>query len=183
KVPFSRVLYIEQDDFREDPPKQYYRLSPGKEVRLRYAYFVTCTSVVKDPQTGEVIEIHCTYDPATRGGNAPDGRKVKSTIHWLSAAHAGDAEVRLYDNLFTKENPSDTAEGEDFTVNLNPKSLEVVTAKVEPSLKNVSAGDRFQFERLGYFCADPDSAPGKPVFNRTLALRDTWAKIEKRGGK
>ena len=184
KVPFSRVLYIEQDDFREVPPKQYYRLSPGKEVRLRYGYFVTCTSAVKDPATGEVTEIHCTYDPATKGGNAPDGRKVKSTIHWLSAAHALDAEVRLYESLFTKENPSETREGEDFTANLNPNSLEVLSgAKVEPSLASAAAGDRFQFERLGYFCADPDSAPGKPVFNRTLALRDTWAKIEKRGGQ
>jgi len=184
KVPFSRVLYIEQDDFREVPPKQYYRLSPGKEVRLRYGYFVTCTGVVKDPQTGEVTEIHCTYDPATRGGNAPDGRKVKSTIHWLSAAHALDAEVRLYDNLFTKENPSETKEGEPFTVNLNPNSLEVLThCKVEPALAAAGAGDRFQFERLGYFCVDPDTAPGKLVFNRTLALRDTWAKIEKRGGQ
>jgi len=184
KVPFSRVLYIEQDDFREVPPKQYYRLSPGKEVRLRYGYFVTCTSAVKDPATGEVTEIHCTYDPATKGGNAPDGRKVKSTIHWLSAAHALDAEVRLYESLFTKENPSETREGEDFTANLNPNSLEALSgAKVEPSLASAAAGDRFQFERLGYFCADPDSAPGKPVFNRTLALRDTWAKIEKRGGQ
>ncbi len=184
KVPFSRVLYIEQDDFREVPPKQYYRLSPGKEVRLRYGYFVTCTGVVKDPATGEVTEIHCTYDPATKGGNASDGRKVKSTIHWLSAAHALDAEVRLYENLFTKENPSETKEGEDFTANLNPNSLEVLShAKVEPSLAAAVSGDRYQFERLGYFCVDPDSAPGKPVFNRTLPLRDTWAKIEKRGGK
>jgi glutaminyl-tRNA synthetase len=182
KVPFSRVLYIEQDDFREVPPKQYYRLSPGKEVRLRYGYFVTCTGVVKDPQTGEVTEIHCSYDPATKGGNAPDGRKVKSTIHWLSAAHAIDAEVRLYENLFTKENPSETKEGEDFTANLNPHSLEILSqCKVEPSLAGVASGDRYQFERLGYFCVDPDTAPGKPVFNRTLALRDTWAKIEKRG--
>jgi glutaminyl-tRNA synthetase len=181
-VPFSRVLYIEQDDFREVPPKQYYRLSPGKEVRLRYGYFVTCTGVVKDPQTGEVTEIHCSYDPATKGGNAPDGRKVKSTIHWLSAAHAIDAEVRLYENLFTKENPSETKEGEDFTANLNPHSLEILSqCKVEPSLAGVASGDRYQFERLGYFCVDPDTAPGKPVFNRTLALRDTWAKIEKRG--
>src|SRR5579871_4745495 len=184
KVPFSRILYIEQDDFREVPPKQYYRLSPGKEVRLRYGYFITCTGVVKDPHTGDVTEIHCTYDPATRGGNAPDGRKVKSTIHWLSAAHAIDAEVRLYENLFTRENPNETKEGEDFTVNLNPNSLEVLShAKVEPSLASAAAGDRFQFERLGYFCVDPDTAPGKLVFNRTLALRDTWAKIEKRGAK
>ena len=182
KVPFSKVLYIEQDDFREVPPKQYYRLSPGKEVRLRYGYFITCTSVVKDETTGEVTEVHCTYDPATRGGNAPDGRKVKSTIHWLSAAHAVDAEVRLYENLFTRENPNEMKEGEDFTANLNPNSLETLpSAKVEPSLANVEAGTRYQFERLGYFCVDPDSKPGKPVFNRTLPLRDAWAKIEKKG--
>jgi glutaminyl-tRNA synthetase len=180
KVPFSRELYIEQDDFREDPPKQYYRLSPGREVRLRYGYFITCTSVVKNDK-GEVVEVHCTYDPATRGGNAPDGRKVKATIHWVSAAHAVDAEVRLYENLFTKENPSDVAEGADFTSNLNPNSLEVLpTAKVEPSLAQAKAGDRFQFERLGYFCVDPDSTPGEPVFNRTVALKDTWAKVEKK---
>ncbi len=180
KVPFSRVLYIEQDDFREDPPKQYYRLSPGREVRLRYAYFVTCTSVVKNDK-GEVVEVHCTYDPATRGGNTPpDGRKVKSTIHWVSAAHAVDAEVRIYDNLFTKKDPNQTEEGKDFTSNLNPNSLEVLShCKLEPSLANAAVGSRYQFERLGYFCVDPDSAPGKPVFNRTVALRDTWAKIEK----
>jgi glutaminyl-tRNA synthetase len=181
KVPFSRVLYIEHDDFREVPPKQYYRLSPGKEVRLRYAYFIKCTSVVKD-EKGEVVEIHCTYDPATRGGNAPDGRKVKSTIHWVSAAHAVDAEVRIYDTLFTTENPNETPAGEEFTVNLNPASLEVLTnCKLEPALANVSPMERFQFERLGYFCVDPDTAPGAPVFNRTVALKDTWAKIEKRG--
>jgi len=180
QVPFSRVLYIEQDDFRELPPKQFYRLSPGREVRLRYAYFITCTSVVKDEKTGEVTEIHCTYDPATRGGNAPDGRKVKSTIHWVSAAHAIDAEVRLYDNLFTREDPNQTDEGETFLTNLNPSSLEVLTGcKLERSLRDAVEGNRYQFERLGYFCADPDSSPGKPVFNRTVALRDTWAKIEK----
>ena len=180
KVPFSKVLYIEQDDFREDPPKQYYRLSPGREVRLRYAYFITTTSVVKN-EKGEVVEVHCTYDPATRGGNAPDGRKVKSTIHWVSAAHAIDAEVRLYDNLFTTANPNEEVEGKDFTANLNPNSLDVVThAKLEPCLANVAPFNRYQFERLGYFCVDPDSAPGKPVFNRTVVLRDTWAKIEKR---
>src|SRR5580700_4923871 len=180
KVPFSRVLYIEQDDFREAPPKQYFRLSPGKEVRLRYGYFITCTGVVKDGKTGEVVEVHCTYDPATRGGNAPDGRKVKSTIHWVSAAHAQDAEVRLYDNLFTREDPNETDEGENFTANLNPHSLEVLTgAKLEPSLRDAVEGGRYQFERLGYFCVDPDSAPGKLVFNRTVALRDSYAKIEK----
>jgi glutaminyl-tRNA synthetase len=183
KVPFSRVLYIEQDDFRETPPKGYYRLSPGREVRLRYGYLVTCTSVVKN-DAGEVVEVHCTYDPATRGGNTPDGRKVKSTIHWVSAASAVDAEVRLYEPLFTKEHPDETEEGDDFISNLNPNSLEVVAAaKVEPSLANVSAGTRYQFERLGYFCVDPDSKPGKPVFNRTVALKDTWAKVEKKQGK
>jgi glutaminyl-tRNA synthetase len=180
KVPFSRVLYIEQDDFKEVPPKQFYRLSPGREVRLRYGYFIKCTSVVKDDKTGEIIEIHCTYDPATHGGNAPDGRKVKSTIHWVSAAHAIDAEVRLYDKLFTREDPNETDEGENFTANLNPHSLEVLpAAKLEPSLRDAVEGDRYQFERLGYFCADPDSVPGKPVFNRTVALRDSYAKIEK----
>jgi glutaminyl-tRNA synthetase len=181
KVPFSRDLYIEQDDFREDPPKQYYRLSPGKEVRLRYAYFVTCTSVVKNDK-GEVIEVHCTYDPLTRGGNnPPDGRKVKSTIHWVSATHALDAEVRMYDNLFTKEDPNQAEAGQPFSVNLNPNSLEVLPqAKVEPTLANALPGDRYQFERLGYFCVDPDSEPGKRVFNRTVALKDTWARIEKK---
>jgi len=181
KVPFSRELYIEQDDFREVPPPKYFRLSPGREVRLRYGYFITCKSVVKNDQ-GDVIEVHCTYDPATRGGNAPpDGRKVKSTIHWVSAAHAVDAEVRLYENLFTKENPADVPEGHDFTENLNPNSLEVVArAKLEPSLASAAAGSRYQFERLGYFCADPDSKPGALVFNRTVALKDTWAKVEKK---
>jgi len=180
KVPFSRVLYIERDDFREDPPKGYYRLSPGREVRLRYGYLVTCTRVVKN-EKDEVIEVHCTHDAATRGGNTPDGRKVKSTIHWVSAAKAIDAEVRLYETLFTKEDPNDTKDGEDFTVNLNPQSLEVSkSAKLEPSLNNAPAGSRFQFERLGYFCVDLDSTPGKPVFNRTVALKDTWAKVEKK---
>jgi len=180
KVPFSRVLYIEQDDFKEIPPKQFYRLSPGREVRLRYGYFIKCTGVVKDEKTGEIVEIHCTYDPATRGGNAPDGRKVKSTIHWVSAAHAIGAEVRLYENLFTREDPNQTDEGESFTANLNPRSLEVLTgAKLEPSLRHAVEGGRYQFERLGYFCVDPDSAPGKPVFNRTVALRDSYARIEK----
>jgi glutaminyl-tRNA synthetase len=182
KVPFSRVLYIEQDDFREDPPKGYFRLSPGREVRLRYGYFITAKSVVKDDE-GQVIEVHCSYDPATRGGNAPDGRKVKSTIHWVSAANAIDAEVRIYENLFTKENPAEVEEGQDFTANLNPNSLEVITrAKMEPSLANAAVGSRFQFERLGYFCVDPDSAPDKPVFNRTVALKDTWAKVERKQG-
>ncbi|MBZ5654577.1 MAG: glutamine--tRNA ligase/YqeY domain fusion protein [Acidobacteriia bacterium] len=180
KVPFSKVLYIEQDDFREDPPKQYYRLSPGREVRLRYGYFITASSVVKNDK-GEVAEVHCTYDPATRGGNAPDGRKVKSTIHWVSAAHAIDAEVRLYDKLFTKEDPNQVEDGQEFTATLNPQSLEVIShAKLEPSLANAPVESRYQFERLGYFCVDPDSKPGRPVFNRTVALKDTWAKIEKR---
>ena len=173
-VPFSRILYIEQEDFREDPPKQYFRLSPGREVRLRYGYFVSCTGVVKDAM-GEVVEVHCTYDPASRGGDSPDGRKVKSTLHWVSADHAIDAEVRLYDLLFATEEPSEIPD------DLNPNSLEVLKGcKLEPSLKGVQPGSRYQFERLGYFCADPDSAPETPVFNRTVALRDTWAKIEKK---
>ncbi len=180
KVPFSKVLYIEQDDFREDPPKQYYRLSPGREVRLRYGYFITCTGVVKD-DAGRVVEVHCTYDPETRGGNAPDGRKVKSTIHWVSAEHAVPAEVRLYENLFTRENPGDDSEGKQFTDYLNPNSLEVLTGcQLEPSLAGAAVGARYQFERLGYFCPDLDSKPGALVFNRTVALRDTWAKIEKK---
>jgi glutaminyl-tRNA synthetase len=180
KVPFSKIIYIEQDDFREDPPKQYFRLSPGREVRLRYAYFVTCTSVVKDDQ-GNVIEIHCTYDPATKGGNAPDGRKVKSTIHWVSAQHAVEGEVRNYETLFSTPEPGKVEEGKDFLSNLNANSLEVIAgAKLEPSLTNPPAGEKYQFERLGYFCVDPDSKPSKPVFNRTVALRDSWAKIEKR---
>ncbi|MBN9657641.1 MAG: glutamine--tRNA ligase/YqeY domain fusion protein [Acidobacteria bacterium] len=179
KVPFSREIYIEQDDFREVPPKGYYRLSPGKEVRLRYAYLITCTSVLKN-QAGEVVEVHCSYDPATRGGNTPDGRKVKSTIHWVSAPHAISAEVRMYENLFSKEDPNDVAEGKDWMDNLNPHSLEVVTGgKLEPSLSDAAPGTRYQFERLGYFCVDPDSKPGSLVFNRTVGLRDTWAKIEK----
>jgi glutaminyl-tRNA synthetase len=180
QVPFSKVLYIEQDDFRETPPKQYFRLSPGREVRLRYGYLVTCTSVVKNDK-GEVVEVHCTYDPATRGGNTPDGRKVKATIHWVSAAHAVDAEVRVYETLFSKENPDETEDGQDFTANLNPNSLELISqAKLEPSLAEAKPGSRYQFERLGYFCVDPDSKPGKPVFNRTVALKDGWAKIEKK---
>ncbi len=180
KVPFSRVLYIEQDDFREVPPKKFFRLSPGQEVRLRGGYFITCKSVVKNDE-GEVVEVHCAYDVATRSGNAPDNRKVKATIHWVSGEHAIDAEVRLYENLFVKENPGDVPEGHDFTENLNPNSLEVIAnAKLEPSLANAMPGDRFQFERLGYFCVDPDSKPGALVFNRTVPLRDTWAKIEKR---
>jgi len=177
KVPFSRELYIEHDDFKEDPPKGYYRLSPGREVRLRYGYLVTCTSVVKN-EKGEVTEVRCTYDPATRGGNTPDGRKVKATIHWVSAAQAVDGEVRIYDKLFTVPDPNQVEEGKEFTSNLNPNSLEVVKqAKIEPSLASVTSGAHYQFERLGYFCVDPDSAPGKPAFNRTVALKDTWAKV------
>jgi len=179
-VPFSKVLYIEQDDFRETPPPKYFRLSPGKEVRLRYAYFVTCHSVVKDPRTGEVTEVHCTYDPATRGGDAPDGRKVKSTLHWVSAQHAVDAEVRLYDRLFAVESPDREA---NFLNVLNPNSLEVLQGcKLEPSLAAAQPSDRVQFERQGYFCVDPKlSKPGALVFNRIVGLKDTWARIEKRG--
>jgi len=184
KVPFARELYIEQDDFREAPPKGYYRLSPGREVRLRYGYLVTCTGVVKN-EKGEVVEVRCSYDPATRGGNTPDGRKVKSTIHWVSATHAVDAEVRVYETLFTKEDPAAVEDGKDALDYLNPNSLELIpAAKLEPSLANAAPGTRFQFERLGYFCADPDSKPGKPVFNRTVALKDAWARAEKKqGGK
>jgi glutaminyl-tRNA synthetase len=181
KVPFSRVLYIEQDDFLEAPPKKFFRLAPGREVRLRYAYFIKCMGVVKDKQTGEAIELHCTYDPETRGGWRPDGRKVKATLHWVSAAHSIAAEVRLYDHLFTKTNPSDEKEGRDFKEHLNPNSLEIVTsARVEPSLKGATPGSRYQFERLGYFCVDSvDSSHEALVFNRTVTLRDTWAKIKK----
>ena len=177
KVPFSRELYIERADFREDPPRRFYRLSPGREVRLRYAYFITCVDVIKDEQTGEVIELHCTYDPATRGGDSPDGRKVRGTLHWVSAAHALQVKVRLYDRLFVKPDPDDG----DLESNLNPNSLQVLTGcLVEPSLANATPGSRFQFERQGYFCVDPDSSGGKPIFNRTVSLRDSWAKIERR---
>jgi glutaminyl-tRNA synthetase len=181
KVPFSKVLYIEQDDFRESPPKDFFRLAPGREVRLRYAYFVTCTGVEKDA-AGTVVAVRCTYDPATQGGDAPDGRKVKGTIHWVSAATAVDAEVRLYDHLFAKPDPDQAPEGQTFLANLNPKSLEVLTAcKLEPSVAGSAVGKTFQFERLGYFCVDKDSQTGKLVFNRAVTLRDTWAKIEKKG--
>ncbi|MBC6948425.1 glutamine--tRNA ligase, partial [candidate division KSB1 bacterium] len=181
KVPFGRVLYIEREDFREDPPKKFFRLAPGREVRLRYAYFITCTNVVKDEKTGEIIELHCTYDPATRGGDSPDGRKVKGTIHWVAAASAVKAEVRLYDRLFVKENPEDNKDGSDFIAQLNPNSLETLRdCYLEPSLAHAVPGSRYQFERLGYFCADAvDSKPGKPVFNRIVSLKDSWAKIEK----
>src|SRR5690606_10100731 len=182
QVPFSRVLYIEEDDFMEDPHPKFYRLAPGREVRLRYAYFIKCVDLVKDPETGEVVELHCTYDPATRGGDAPDGRKVKATLHWVSAADALDVEVRLYDRLFLKPNPDDVeSEDQDFISNLNPNSLEILQgAKAEPSVAGFSEGDRFQFERQGYFCVDPDSSTDHLVLNRTVGLRDTWAKIQKK---
>jgi len=188
QVPFSREVFIEQDDFREVPPPKYYRLSPGKEVRLRNAYFVTAHSVVKD-EAGNIVAVHCTYDPASRGGNSPDGRKVKSTMHWVSAAHAISAEIRLYDKLFLKPDPNDVEEAaagqpaNDVLSNLNPNSLEIVTrAALEPSLANAQPGDPYQFERVGYFCLDPDSTSEKLVFNRTLPLKDSWAKIEKKAG-
>jgi glutaminyl-tRNA synthetase len=180
QVPFSRVLYIERDDFREAPPRQFFRLAPGREVRLRYAYYITCTGVVKDERTGEVVELRCTYDPATRGGWAPDGRQVKSTIHWVSAAHAIPAQVRLYDHLFLKPDPSADEDGGDLAASLNPKSLEVLTGcQLEPSLAGATPGSRYQFERQGYFCVDLDARPRALVFNRTVTLRDTWARIEK----
>lgn len=180
KVTFSKVLYIEQEDFMENPPKKFFRLAPGREVRLRYAYFIKCRQVIKD-QTGSIAELHCTFDPDTRGGDAPDGRKVKATIHWVSAAHALDAEVRLYDHLFTKENPDDAEDGQDFTANLNPDSLRILTGcKIEPALKNTKPLDRWQFERMGYFCTDSDSRDGRFVFNRTATLKDTWAKVQQK---
>jgi glutaminyl-tRNA synthetase len=181
KLFFSREIYIEEDDFREDPPKQFYRLSPGREVRLRYAFFITCVNVVKD-SSGRITQIHCTYDQQTRGGDAPDGRKVKATIHWVSAKHAFEAEVRLYDNLFTLRDPAGVPEGQEFTANLNPKSLEVLKdCKLEPGLKDLKPASRCQFERMGYFIVDAkDGQPGRPVFNRTVTLRDTWAKIERK---
>jgi glutaminyl-tRNA synthetase len=185
KVPFSRVLYIEQDDFREIPPPKYRRLIPGREVRLRYGYFITCVDVVKDERTGEIIELHCTYDPETRGGNAPDGRKVKATLHWVSAAHAIEVETRLYDRLFLANNPDDVGEGLDFKSNLNPNSLEILKGCfVEQTLAEASPGLTYQFERQGYFCVDPvASQDGKLVFNRTISLRDTWAKIAKKNAR
>lgn len=181
-IPFSRELYIERDDFMEDPPKKFFRLAPGREVRLRYAYFVTCEKVIKDPETGEVTEIHCTYDPATKGGDSPDGRKVKATLHWVSAKHAVKARVRLYDRLFSQANPTeDEKKGIDFTQYLNPESLKVLNeCFVEPGLSNVEKGSSVQFERLGYFCVDQDTEPGSPVFNRTVTLRDAWARLQKK---
>jgi len=179
KVPFSRVLYIEQDDFMENPPNKFYRLSPGREVRLRYAYFIKCEEVIKDA-AGNVIEVRCTYDPATRGGDSPDGRKVKATLHWVSAEHAVEAEVRLYNQLFDRANPNDESEGKDFTAYINPNSLEVLPkCYVEPSLKAAQPGSYYQFERIGYFCVDPDTNAQKPVFNRTVTLKDEWAKLQK----
>jgi glutaminyl-tRNA synthetase len=181
KVPFSRELYIERDDFMEDPPRKFFRLAPGREVRLRYAYFIKCVDVVKDPASGEIVELRCTYDPATRGGDAPDGRKVKGTLHWVSAEHSNPAEVRLYDHFFVKENPNEVEEGKDFTDYINPKSLEILKdCRVEPSLADTKPGERCQFERLGYFCVDAkESKPDALIFNRTVTLRDTWARILK----
>ena len=180
-VPFSRELYVERDDFREDPPKKWFRLAPGREVRLRYGYYITCVDVVKDEKTGEVIELRCTYDPETRGGWSSDGRKVRGTLHWVSAAHAIEAEVRLYEHLFLEPNPEEVEDGVDFKSNVNPNSLEVLTScQLEPSLAGAAPGNRYQLERLGYFCVDPDSSSGNLVFNRTVTLRDTWAKIEKK---
>ena len=182
-VPFSREIYIEREDFMEEPPKKFFRLAPGREVRLRYAYFVTCTDVIKD-ENGEVTELRCTYDPATKGGGSPDGRKVKGTLHWVSAKHAISGEVRLYDHLFVKHNPSDTEEGKEFTDYLNPESLKVLTGcMLEPSMGTMEPGDRCQFERLGYFCVDKDSTPEHKIFNRTVGLRDTWAKLQKQQKK
>ena len=175
QVPFSGTLWIDRDDFMEDPPKKYFRLAPGAEVRLRYGYFIKCNEVVKDAE-GQVTELRCTYDPSSKGGQSPDGRKVKGTIHWVSARHAVDAEIRLYDRLFSVENPDDTAEGQDYKDNLNPDSLTVLTGKVEPFLKGTVPGDKFQFERVGYFCTDPDSTPERPVFNRTVTMKDSWAR-------
>ena len=183
KVPFSRVLWVERADIREVPPPKYFRLYPGNEVRLRYAYIVRCTGVVKDEHTGEIVEARCTYDPASRGGQAGEGRRVKGTIHWVSAAHAVTAEVRLYDRLFARPDPSDEGEGRDFTRAINPTSMEVVAdARVEPSLAGAAPGSRFQFERLGYFSVDPDTTAERLVVNRTVGLRDTWARIEKAQG-
>jgi glutaminyl-tRNA synthetase len=182
KVPFSRELYIERDDFHEDPPKQFFRLAPGREVRLRYAYYITCVNVITDQKTGEVTELHCTYDPATKGGDAPDKRKVKATLHWVSASHSITSEVRLYDKLLLKEDADDVEEGKDFRSNINPDSLETLTScRLEPCLADAKPGDRYQFERMGYFCVDPDSSAGKKVFNRTVTLKDTWVKVQKRG--
>jgi glutaminyl-tRNA synthetase len=186
-VPFSREIYVEREDFAETPPPKFYRLFPGNEVRLRYAYVIKCTDVVKDA-AGNITEVRCTYDPATRGGNTPDGRKIKSTIHWVSAQHALDTEVRLYEQLFAVEDPGDVPEGKDWRDNLNPDSLKTIRGKLEPSLRDAKPGEKYQFERLAYFCVDSeDSAPGTPVFNRTVTLRDSFAKevggAKKPGGR
>jgi glutaminyl-tRNA synthetase len=181
-VPFSRELYIERDDFMEDPPRKFYRLAPGREVRLRYAYFVTCTDVIKD-EDGKVVELHCTYDPATRGGDAPDGRRVKATLHWVSAQHALEAEVREYERLFAAPDPMDVPEGTDFVTNLTPDSLKVSTCQIEPSVQDAAPGTRYQFERKGYYCVDPDSTSDHLVFNQTISLRDSWAKIQQQRKK
>jgi glutaminyl-tRNA synthetase len=183
KVPFSREIYIEKEDFLEEAPKKFYRLAPGREVRLKHAYYIKCEQVIKDEATGEVIELRCTYDPDTRGGWLNDGRKVKGTLHWVSVEHSIPAEIRLYDRLFLKENPEDTEEGKDFRSNLNPDSLKVLTScRLEPGLANAEPGSIFQFLRIGYFCVDSkDSKEGKPVFNRTVTLRDSWAKLQKSG--
>ncbi|HUV07518.1 MAG TPA: glutamate--tRNA ligase family protein, partial [Spirochaetia bacterium] len=184
RLPFSRELYIEEDDFREDPPKKYYRLAPGREIRLKHAYYIRCERVVKDETTGRIVELHCTFDPETRGGWSSDGRIVKGTSHWVSAQHCLEAEVRLYDHFFLKENPEETEEGGDFTRNLNPMSLEVLTScRAEPGLRDARPGDRYQFLRQGYFCVDPDSTEDKLVLNKTVSLRDTWAKIERAQAK
>ncbi|MDX1564990.1 MAG: glutamate--tRNA ligase family protein, partial [Phycisphaeraceae bacterium] len=180
-VPFSRELYIERDDFMEDPPRKFFRLAPGREVRLRYAYFITCREVIKDTE-GNITELRCTYDPQTRGGDAPDGRKVKATLHWVSARHALEADVRLYETLFTAEDPSDEPEGATWLDHLNPDSLRTVTGRLEPAAESMQPGDRCQFERLGYFCKDPDSTDAKAVFNRTVTLKDTWARMQKKKG-
>ncbi|MBF0485986.1 MAG: glutamine--tRNA ligase, partial [Candidatus Omnitrophica bacterium] len=183
KVPFSKVIYIEQDDFREAPPKEFFRLAPGREVRLRYAYFIKCTQVIKDPKTNDILELRCTYDPATRGGDSPDGRKVKSTIHWVDASRCADIEARLYDRLFTCEDLNKIPEGRDYKEYLNPQSLTVLSgAKGEPSLALAKTGEMFQFERLGYFCVDSLSPSGRKVFNRTVSLKDEWARVEKKAG-
>jgi glutaminyl-tRNA synthetase len=181
KIPFSREIYIEQEDFRENPPKKYFRLSPGREVRLKHAYYITCEKVIKDEKTDEILEIHCTYDPESRGGWTNDNRRVKGTLHWVSAQHSIKIEVRLYDHLFSPESPDVVEEGKTFLDNLNPDSLEVLTGLAEPGLAEVKSGDQFQFLRQGYFCVDPDSTPEKPVFNRAVSLRDSWTKIEQKG--
>ena len=182
-LPFSRELYIEREDFREEAPRKYFRMKPGQEVRLLHAYYVTCNDVVKDPDTGDILEIHCTFDPETRGGWSSDGRRVKGTLHWVSAAHCVEAEIREYDYLFDKADPEEIPEGQDFIASLKSDSLKVTQAKVEPDLANAAAGSQYQFVRKGYYVVDPDSEPGKPVFNQTVSLRDSWAKSQNKGKK